>query len=409
MHHHVIYALSIKFHIVIIAAILNRSRRAPMLDMISDDDDTSVVGDDDRNEECSSYVDVMKGDFVQLLSWCKDDNTVFVRPAGQDKRFERLMTKINQQVGRLRKLTRPTVAEHVIVEYCGDHCRGQITDHGIQLIDIGINITSIKPNSTYASPPFCRQYAKMAVPFYLALPNNMSETEKAAVDHRMVKMMNNIVNITSFTPRIMPYTCVDLMGIGHDLPLTSGCIEKRLYGRDIQTKQVMIEDALVHIVDNKHLPHSFISCVLDDDFIMFGERFVALCEYGETCQNDPLYTADKSEICLVMIPDGNIDIWYRAEHQALLAHDKAQVGLIDFGLSATVDVAYIRKLPIHEFQYECVTFTCKLRSDDCSLSLLDTDQMQNFNRIVSLKIRPAGNGLHEIYLPEQYFLFDEFE
>lgn len=377
--------------------------------MISDDDDATVVGDDDRGEEHAYYVDVMNGDFVQLLSWSKDENTVYVRPTGQDERFERLMTKINQQVGQMRKLTRPTVGDYAIVEYCGDHCRGKITEDGIKLIDNGICITSNKPDSIYVNPAFCRKYEKMAVLFYLALPNNMSEKEKSSVDNRMGKMINNIVKITSITARIVPYSCVDLMSIDRDLPLTSGCIEKRLYGKDIQTKQVMIEDALLHIVENKHLSKQFISCVLDDDFIMFGERFVALCEYGETCRNDPSYTADKSEICLVMIPDGNIDIWYRAEYQQLLANDKAQVGLIDFGVSATVDAANIRKLPIEEFKYECVTLTCKLRSDDCSLSLLDTDQMQNFDRIVSLKIRPAGNGLHEIYLSEQYFFFDEFE
>lgn len=146
---------------------------------------------------------------------------------------------------------------------------------------------------------------------------------------------------------------------------------------------------------------------MESDFEQFLTNWNELKVYGDTVVNAVPYLPDKLEICLALITeDDGTPNWYRVEFQQTLTENRAQVGLIDFGVSAVTLMSNLRKIPINQFHHECVTIIGKIRNDAACLSLLNTADFEISDRIDTFAIHSAGEG-HEIHISERYFSFDE--
>lgn len=113
-------------------------------------------------------------------------------------------------------------------------------------------------------------------------------------------------------------------------------------------------------------------------------------------------------MCLAMCTDvDGSKLWYRAQFHSVLANGKAQVGLIDFHVLSVVDLLDIRKFDPC-FAYERMSFVAKIRSnDDISLDLLDTNRLQNYAQIEAVSLKILNEESYEVYLSDQYFLFED--
>lgn len=112
-------------------------------------------------------------------------------------------------------------------------------------------------------------------------------------------------------------------------------------------------------------------------------------------------------MCLVLYPDDDgTHVWYRAQYHQRLANDQAQVGLIDYGVSAVVNLCNIRMFD-QRYAYDRLSFTAAIRSvDDISLQLLNKVLFENFAQVQVEWLKMLNTNCFEIGLSEQYFLME---
>lgn len=250
---------------------------------------------------------------------------------------------------------------------------------------------------------------RLATPVKLKLPENLSVNEKSAVINTLIKWKHNRFTIQS-NDTIAPNSIVDLKHIVNGMSLTRICfgvIENRWYINDIGKKCINeCKNTDITIVDNENLSKGFICCVLQSDLVEFANQMRDLKEYGKTLRdivNE--YVPDKLEMCLALYEDGDGDeLWYRAQYQQPMINKRAQIGLIDFGVSVVTDISNIRKFD-ERFVYDRLSFIGKIRGTNTSLALLDHDFFPNFGNITAELIKPIGDSF-ELHLGNNYF-FDE--
>lgn len=190
----------------------------------------------------------------------------------------------------------------------------------------------------------------------LKLPGNLSENENSAVLDILNKWKHNRFSVQS-TNTIAPNTIVDLVHIVNGMSLTKVCsdvIEKRWYIDEIGKKSIgECKDVNLTIVEIESLSKGFICCVLQSDLAQFANQMGDLNKSGDTLRNSGnKYSPDKLEMCLVLYEDeAQEELWYRAQYQQSLVNERAQVGLIDFGISVFVDKSKIRKFD-ERFAYD---------------------------------------------------------
>lgn len=91
---------------------------------------------------------------------------------------------------------------------------------------------------------------------------------------------------------------------------------------------------------------------------------MTIARYGrEIAKAAPSHMPNKLELCLVLYPDDDgTEMCYRTQFQIELIDGRAQVGLIDYGVTATVEISNIREF--HEqFSFGCFTFLGKIRAN----------------------------------------------
>lgn len=249
---------------------------------------------------------------------------------------------------------------------------------------------------------------RLATPVKLKLPENLSSIEKSAVTDTLNKWKHNRFTVQS-KDSIAPNSIVELTHIVSGMALKNVCtavIEKRWYINDIGRKNINeCKNVDLTIVDNENISKGFITCVLQSDIQQFATKMCDLKVYGQTLRHSA-YVPDMLEICLVLYEDENEEeLWYRAQYQQLLVNDRAQVGLIDFGVSVVVDTSKIRKID-ERFVYDRLSFIGKIRGTNASLDLLDLDFFPDFGNITAKLVKPIGESF-EFHLENNYFMNDE--
>lgn len=254
---------------------------------------------------------------------------------------------------------------------------------------------------------------RLAVPVKLDLPGNLSKDEESAVIGVLNKWRHNRFYIKSDQNKIemiRPYSIVDLLRIDDLCSLTRLCgmtTEKRWKIDEIPEKNIgMRENFSMRIVDNENLSKGFVCCVLLEDMVKFVERMQQVSDYGKALANIEPYQPEKFEICFALqFDDDGTEVWYRAQFQQELSDGRAQVGLIDFGVSTIIKMSNIRKFA-EQFSFERVNFIGKIRCTNNSLDLLDLDQFNNFNIVTATLLEPFAHSF-ELHFDDTYFIEDE--
>lgn len=380
---------------------LYQTRPTALQQMVLSENDDSEEEYEIENE----YADVVDGDIVELSFVC-DTNpiTIFVRATKHDGMFDKLMVQMNLE--RPKKLSKPIMpGDAVLVNVYGDNSRGLLMNDetSIQLLDIG-RIFPINMEKVYKLSSRFKSFKRMAVPYTLATPVNMTDEEKSHLFLHLQKWIRN-----RFVIKLRTNLKAELLYLSTGANITDSIVEKRLYMVDLPKKRIDAEDVTVVIVENQYISKGFISCVLENDFEQYAKSLAEMKVYGETVVSAMPYTPDKLEICLALLAeDDGTTNRYRVEFQQQLSENRAQIGLIDFAVSAVTSMLNLRKIPLGKFSHECVTIVCKIRNDSVSLGLLNTAQFQISDRIDSFSIRSVANG-HEIHISERYFDFDELD
>lgn len=252
---------------------------------------------------------------------------------------------------------------------------------------------------------------RMAVPIKLNLPTNLSKDEEVAIADALNKWCHNRFQVQSGANSVIrPYSMVDLLRIDNRSSLTHKClnmIQKRWKIDDIEEKRIgKSENVDLFIVDNENLDKGFVCCVLVKDIDEFMAKMLQISNYGKTLANIEPYQPEKFEMCIALqFDDDGTEVWYRAQFQQNLQDGRAQVGLIDFGVSSIVQTVNIRKFE-DQFGFGCLNFMCKIRCENNSLDLLDQSQFQNFNTITALRVEPVGKAF-ELHFDQNYFFEDD--
>lgn len=387
-------------------ALLRKNR--PMMEMVVSDDE----GESDRETQTTAideYTEIANGDTVQLCH-IVDYKRVFVRATKYDEQFCNLMMKINARPEKPLD-TSVEKGDSVLVKHSGDLSRGVVIGFSpsisVQLIDLGA-MKNVQTESLRKMSQDLTNDKRFAVPVELSLPERMSEMEETAVVQHLEKWKHNCFTIKVANQLVLPNTPVQLLHIENGISLTKPCLQKRFYIEDIHRKRINAENVTAVVIEQEHLTKNFICCVLKSDFTIFVKQFNELLEYGRTilAHNHPYYP-DNLELCLVCYPDEDqAPCWYRAQFQQRLFGNRAQVGLIDYAISAVVKMSDIRKFDAERFGYDQISLNCKLRSECISLDLLNTHVFQNFSEIDTKVIQPAGD-FHELFLPDKYFFVDD--
>lgn len=400
-------------------------------DLIESDDDTStVVGSDEGGvpifdavflpkASTMQFARIENGDVVELSNICSQTKTIFVRPVSHDGEYEALMKLINAksapEISPLVALNRDDV---VLVKHSNDFTRAVILEvheaiYTIQLIDHGLQLQVDHSQMRFISAEMFN-FKRMVLAVNFQLPHNMSTAENSAVDSFLRKWQYNRFRISCEAAVIAPNVVVDLHRIEGEtfsgsiaMEIAHSCLEPRWYVRDLPLKHVNSMNEALWIIDNSHLSKGFICCVTNDDLSIFGNQMERLETYGRTASNEPAYVPDRYELCIVSIIDEELDtpLWYRAQFQHELVNNYAQVGLVDYGTTAVVSMAVIRKFNA-EFTYERLSLICKIRAEHVSLDLLDQEQFAIHTTINADNIKPNGDS-HEIFISDDYFLTEE--
>lgn len=389
-------------------------------------DDTLLEGDADTLDgdirmqkfDRIDYKHVENNSIVEL-SHVESHDIVYVRPTNSDAEFITLMRAINKKATHPE--ISPTVPLHtgdvILMHYAGDYCRAFVeteTDHElkIRLMDYGKSVIiekcKVDASLRYISPEYTVAN-RLAIPVMLALPAMLEEEEKSAVVGILKKYTHMRYYIKS-KDAIGPYSIVELMHIGNAKSLTDQCreiIQKRWKIEDIDSKKIAERrNVNMCIVDNENLSKGFICCVLADDVQLFAQKSKALTDFGKTLENLSPHIPNKLELCLTLYPDEDgTDVWYRAQYQIELTDERAQVGLIDFGVSAVVKMSNIRKFHEH-FAYERISFTGKIRGPNTSLELLNQNLFENYANVTADRLRAVGE-YYEFYFGNAYFFEDD--
>lgn len=396
-----------------------------------DEDNTSIQSDDTMINESSGsvfggeffkpktlqyldYAPIKNGDFVEISSIDGNDGiNIYIRSVKNDPAFVKLLKDINAPTKQKRlDITSLKKDEIVLVKFEGDYVRAAVVDEHkltMKLIDIGLEV-DVKSEDIQSIPFNSFAEKIMVTPVRLKLPKNITADEITAVIDYMKKLKHKRF-ILDGSEQIFPYAIVDLLHITSGQSILAKCmeqLEKRMFVEDIPRKQINLENVDIYIVDNKYLSKGFVTCVLSMDIGIFASQTQALTEYGQSqLLGLAPYVPDHLELCLVLHPDEEgTPLWYRAQYQQQLSNDRAQVGLLDFGVSATVDAANIRKFN-GRFAHELVSIVGKLRNESISFDLLDLTQFGNFMIITAESIRFLGGERHEVFISEQYFEIDE--
>lgn len=242
----------------------------------------------------------------------------------------------------------------------------------------------------------------------IGIPEDLTKEEESAVNDLLGMYRFNRFHVwIDSDNKIKPYFSVKLVNTRSGESLLSEClntIEKRFSIEDIEAKIISERTNVdLTVIEPIDLEKGFLTFVLTDDLQTFAQRFQALDQYGDSLANREPHTPHKSELCLVLKPDPD-GIWYRAQYQVDLMDARAQVRLIDFGITTVVAISDIRKFE-EQFAYSQLSFIGKIRSD-CSLELLNYGHFDNFDTVNASIIRPAGNGF-EVYLDRRYFFENE--
>lgn len=405
--------------------------RPPAIDF--DDFDISESSLSDSDSERSEHIFKPK---IADTAYCTVENTcivelchvqsheiVYVRPVKFDVDLVTLMKEINKKPTHIPVL--PTIKlnidDIVLVSYGGDYCRAAVTqkveDIGIdefqlQLIDFGNTITAkINDLRWYISNMNSLTTERMAFPVTLDLPKTLDEYEISAVVQYLEKKQHHRFQV-QFKLSVEPYGKVELICITNGKSISSEIkkliIRKTFSMDDIVRQHIEGTNLDLTIVENFNLGKGFICCILTKDENLFGSRFQELLNFGRTLTNaQESYQPEKMEICLAMKQDEEgLKCWYRAQYHETLSNDFAQVGLIDFGITANVRLSDIRKF--HErFSYPCISYDCKIRSlFGVNFDLLDTGSFDILSQIQADKVRPSGEKF-EIFLADNYFVNEE--
>lgn len=301
----------------------------------------------------------------------------------------------------------------VLVRHSADFFRGFVVESvsdtiQIQLVDMGDVITAMASDIRYSSSDLTKTH-RLCIPVTLNMPENLSEDDKSAVILQLNKYCHNRFRITSLSCAIDPNAVVDLMSLVNDESITSKCsvgIKKKFFISDIQQKNIDGDNLTLFVVENKHLDRGLISCVLKSDEQQFVSRFAGLTEFGRCHLNrKPTYSPLNLELCLVSHPDPDgVECWYRAQYQQELSNDRAQVGLIDFGITETVAKSAIREFR-EEFSYPGLTIACKLRAK-VDMELLDDVRFANYETIQAIKVKAMGK-FHDVFLGDEFFVNEQ--
>lgn len=354
------------------------------------------------------FAPISSKDIVEL-SHVDDDLTIYVRSTRHDVHYYNLLKLINGNTSQrpvLFKLNRDNVVLSKIDE---DYSRAIIVDEDqllVKFIDIGINMKAKFSDIQYMTAEMFIP-DRMVTPINLRLPEKLTKNEKSAVFDYLKKREHNRFKIISENSSIVPNTNCDLIHITNNESLMEICmtmVEKKIYVENLPRKRVNREDVELYIVDNSHIRNGFVCCVLTEDMNRFTKKIADLNLSAESCEVP--YVPEKLEICSAFYSDAeNSPLWYMAQFQEILANEKAQVGLIDFGISVNVPLADIRKFD-HRLDYEQLSIVGKLRNDDISLDLLDINQFENHMHIHATRVRASGDS-HEIFLSADCFLDDD--
>lgn len=304
-----------------------------------------------------------------------------------------------------------------MVKYSGDYTRAEIKNVeddvvSVDLVDFGGETKVPISNVRHISPNML-SYERMVLPVKLDLPEKLSVTEISAVNDYIKKFKHNRFKIVAKSPYIGPNQIVDLIHIQSGGSMTAelmnGIIEKRYFMKDISRKRVNAVNVGLFIIENRNLSKRYITCVLQEDRPTFLSRVRDLTSFGSMVMNAEAYLPSKFELCLALVPDDDgTHMWYRCQYQQPLANNFAQIGLIDFGVSATVEMKNIRQWE-SRFGYECLALLCKLRNEEVSFDLLNQDLFGEYLEVDAVKIRPAAD-FHEVYISNTYFVMeDNFE
>lgn len=346
-------------------------------------------------------------DIVQLNH--VDGLTIYVHSIRKDEMFCDMLTKINSTEHHSKAIG-PEENDVVLVKHSGDFTRAEIMKVDamhitVKLIDFG-KVINVKEVWEIPSPIMA--YECMVLPLTLDLPGNLSNHESSAVENYLKKLLHNRFQIVAKeVGNLNPHQIVDLINITNGnstVQLLSNYYEKRFF--NIKNKR--LSGTAFWIVENKNLENGIISCTELNDRPIFLQRCSDLNTRGDKeLKHAEAYLPGKSELCLAnILDDDGVSMWYRCQYQQTLTNNRAQVGLIDFGVSAIANIANIRKW-CTDFDYDCLTIVCKLQAtDSISIDLLDHTALNIFSSINADRLRKLGT-IYEMFLGEGFFVQDE--
>lgn len=403
------------------------SRRTPGGELaVSDDSSEGTLAAESRSDEYGvlqtmidqiDYCSVANNDIVELCHIERHD-IIYIRPVEEDPQFVALLKNINKHAASCDTMDMDSlnVGQIVLIHYEGDYCRGFIESETdaevkVRLMDYG-NAVLVEKIRVDESIRFTfdemTMMNRMAHAVMLDLPETLQQEESAVFDI-LKKSLHNRFYIKS-KGVIAPYSTVDLVNISNANSLTNCCLrvmQKRWVIADIGTKRISERQNIgLCVIDNENLSKGLIVCVLSQDVQQFAAQTMEITKFGqEIAKARAPYMPTKLELCIVFCPDDDgTEMWYRAQFQIHLSEERAQVALIDFGITVNVLTSNIRKFD-QQFAYDSPIILCKIRAN-IDIDLLDDVNFGNFSTIDVNKLKPMGK-FYEIYLPEQYFVNEQ--
>lgn len=235
--------------------------------------------------------------------------------------------------------------------------------------------------------------------FLKDVEKDVDDDEKANMKAYLKQLEYNEFKVKSKNPIIATKSTVELIDMKTDKIINKSVAKlakERYFETQIQKKQLDVECETVLIIESRRFAkEAIVTCVLQSDGTKFSEQHEVIQEYGESIKNDGAYSPRHLELCVVKILEEDDPIWYRAQYQQQLVDGRAQVALIDYGITDNVlenDIRVFNK----KLVFECLALTCSVKKGVAPKAEM-LSKLTTFARAKTVSIKPVeGTAVHAV-------------
>lgn len=269
----------------------------------------------------------------------------------------------------------------------------------VAFIDFG-NTDWVSRKTLKNLPEDLIKYRRQPIRVFLKdVEKDVDEGESEKMKAYLKGLEYNEFKVKSKTPIVATKSMVELIDMKTDKIVNKSVAKlakERYFETHIEKKVLDAEGVTVLIIENRRLAkEAIVTCVLQSDGSSFSQQHEVIQTYGESIKNDAAYSPRHLELCVVKILEEDEPIWYRAQYQQQLVDGRAQVALIDYGVTENVlenDIRLFHK----KLLFECLALTCSVKKGVAPKAEM-LNKLVAFARGKVVSIKPVeGTAVHAV-------------